>query len=126
MAHEVASISPETVPLKNAVLCVDCELVTTSRRDVCPVCGGHSLLALAPIMGGTVVDYRTSRYQREQLFLFDLHISIDMAQLQAEELTAVIEGLSRVVAPKLRGDGASLHLSVEPVAMHAPLAKIAA
>jgi hypothetical protein len=116
MSHEVKNpVDPETVPLQNAVLCVDCELVTSSRCDECPVCGGHSLLGLAAVIGGTLVDYRGIRDHRQQLYLFDLHISIDMIQLEGEELSSTIEGLNRLVGPKLGHNRASVHISVEPV-----------
>jgi hypothetical protein len=113
--------APETVPLQNAVLCVDCELVTSSHCDQCPVCGGHSLLDLAGMIGGSLVDYRGARFHRQQLFLFDLHITIDMPQMEAAELSAAIEGISRLIAPKLGRNRASLHINVEPIGSSAPI-----
>src|SRR3954462_5284195 len=114
MTHEVANpLAPETVPLQNAVLCVDCELITSSRCDKCPICGGHSLLSIAAIIGGSLVEYHESH--RQQLQLFDLTVSINMAEMEAGELSTVIEGLSRVIAPKLGRSRASLHVNVEPV-----------
>lgn len=116
MTHEAANpIAPEAVPLQNAVLCVDCELVTSSRCDECPICGGHSLLSLAGMIGGTLVDYRGTQYHRQQLFLFDLHIRIDMTELEGGELSGAIEGISRIVAPKLGRNRASVHIDVEPI-----------
>lgn len=122
MSYEVGNpIDPETVPLQNAVLCVDCELVTSSRSNECPVCGGRSLLGLGAIIGGTLVDYKETRLHQQQLFLFDLHISIDMTQMEGEELSAVIEGISRLLGPKLGRNRAALHVNVEPVSTSAPV-----
>jgi hypothetical protein len=126
MSHQVEVVSPETVPLLNAVLCVDCELVTSSRSNECPVCGGRSLLSLANIIGGTLVEYRGSRFQQQRPVQFDLHIRMDLSQLEGGELSAVIEGLSRVAAPMLARNGASLHINVDPVAKKAPSRVLAA
>jgi hypothetical protein len=116
MTHEVENpLAPETVPLQSAVLCVDCELVTTSRCDVCPVCGSHSLLGLAAMIGGALIDYRSNQSRRQQLVLFDLHIEIDMAELEGAELSSAIESISRIVAPKLGRNRASLHFEVKPI-----------
>ena len=40
------------IPLQNAVLCADCEVVSDSRHETCVVCGSRSLLNLACILGG--------------------------------------------------------------------------
>ena len=114
MTHEFANpLAPETVPLQNAVLCVDCELITSSRCDKCPICGGHSLLSIAAIIGGSLGEYHEARGQ--QLQLFELDVSINMTEVEAGELSTVIECLRRVVAPKLGRNRASLHVNVEPV-----------
>jgi hypothetical protein len=48
----------DAVPLRNAVLCADCELITETRHDTCRVCGSHSVLSLARLLGGNVVGKR--------------------------------------------------------------------
>ena len=128
MTHEVGNpVAPEAVPLQNAVLCVDCELVTSSRSDECPICGGHSLLNLAAIVGGTLVDHRGTHFRQQRLLLFDLHISIEMTQIEGGELSEAIEGISRLVTPKLGRNRASLHIKVEPVSSSsAPVKMVAA
>lgn len=35
------------VPLRNAVLCAECDVVSDSPHDVCMVCGSHSLFNIA-------------------------------------------------------------------------------
>ncbi len=118
MSHDIVSAPglPETVPLQNAVLCIDCELVTSSRGTVCPVCGGHSLLGLATLMGGTLIDFKDNQMRQQRLLLFDLDVEMKMSQLEGGELSDVIEGLSRLIGPKLGRNRAVLHVNVEPVA----------
>ena len=55
-----------TVPLLNAVLCADCEVISDSLGDVCSVCGSHSLLSLGRVLGGTVGDERAVLLPEEQ------------------------------------------------------------
>jgi hypothetical protein len=43
-----------SLPVASAVLCVDCELITVSFHDACPICGSKSLLNVAQILGGTL------------------------------------------------------------------------
>jgi hypothetical protein len=47
-----------TVPLINAVLCADCEVISDSSGEVCSVCGSRSLLNVARVLGGSVGDER--------------------------------------------------------------------
>lgn len=47
-----------SLPVSCAVLCVDCERITVSFHDACPICGGRSLLNVAQILGGTLSDDR--------------------------------------------------------------------
>jgi hypothetical protein len=47
-----------TVPLLQAVLCADCEVISDSVGEICAVCGSRSLLSLGRILGGSVGDER--------------------------------------------------------------------
>jgi hypothetical protein len=42
--------SIETIPLDEAVLCVDCNRITRAKNGHCLACGGHSVLNLAAIL----------------------------------------------------------------------------
>jgi len=108
-------VSSATLPLKNAVLCMDCECVSTSRCDECPVCGGHSLLALAGMIGGTLRDHRKGP-EIDRPVLFDLEITIEMKNLEGQRLSNAIERISSLVTPSLGEEQASCHIRVEPVA----------
>ena len=48
-----------TISLRNAVLCADCEMVSDSTHDVCRVCGSRSLLSLSVVLGGPLPARRT-------------------------------------------------------------------
>lgn len=41
-----------SVPLQNAVLCAECDVVSDSPHDTCLVCGSRSLFNIARIFGG--------------------------------------------------------------------------
>lgn len=115
-----------TLPLQNAVLCVDCESVSTSRCDECPACGGRSLLGLAGVIGGTLLDYKSTGLQPEQRVLFDLQITIELKNLEGHRLSSAIERITSLVAPNVGRDQASCHIRVEPVVCRAEDERIAA
>ena len=48
------------VPLQNAVLCAECDVVSDSPHDVCMVCGSHSLFNIARVFGGKLPQHRAS------------------------------------------------------------------
>lgn len=50
----------DTLPLLDAVLCADCEMISNSRGDCCVVCGSRSLLNLARILGGSIGHVRAA------------------------------------------------------------------
>lgn len=61
---EVASeANIPSLPVSCAVLCVDCERITVSYNDACPVCGSRSLLNVAQILGGTLTPDRVRRVE---------------------------------------------------------------
>lgn len=48
------------IPLKNAVLCADCEVVSDSPHGFCRVCGSRSLFNISRVLGGTLPRERTT------------------------------------------------------------------
>lgn len=48
------------VPLQNAVLCAECDVVSDSPHDVCLVCGSRSLINIARIFGGKLPQRRAA------------------------------------------------------------------
>ena len=65
------------VPLQNAVLCAECDVVSDSPHDICMVCGSHSLFNVARIFGGnlpkkraTVITQQPAESPRETVLVF--------------------------------------------------------
>ena len=48
------------VPLQNAVLCAECDVVSDSPNDICLVCGSRSLFNVARFFGGILPAKRAS------------------------------------------------------------------
>lgn len=40
-----------SVPLEEAVLCADCDVISDSNGEVCQACGSRSLLSLGRVLG---------------------------------------------------------------------------
>lgn len=58
-----------SVPLLEAVLCADCEIISNSAGETCEVCGSRSLLSLGRVLGGCIEG------QRAVLVPWDHHVS---------------------------------------------------
>ena len=56
-----------SVPLQEAVLCADCEIISNSGGEACEVCGSRSLLSLGRILGGCIGDERAVLVDVRQL-----------------------------------------------------------
>lgn len=55
------------VPLENAVLCAECDVVSDSPHDTCLVCGSRSLFNIASMFGGKLPQERASLIAQESL-----------------------------------------------------------
>jgi hypothetical protein len=55
------------VPLQNAVLCAECDVVSDSPHDVCMVCGSRSLFNIARVFGGRLPNSRANLIAREEV-----------------------------------------------------------
>lgn len=104
------------LPLWNAVFCLDCEVISNSRGDECPVCKGRSLVSLARILGGSLFAHRERESQETGNPMFDITIAVELRRTNAQELTATIERLTGVIGPKLARDEATFHIHVKPSA----------
>jgi len=47
-----------SLPLLEAVLCADCEIISNSASERCEICGSRSLLSLGRVLGGKVEGER--------------------------------------------------------------------
>jgi hypothetical protein len=52
-----------SVPLLEAVLCADCEIISNSAGERCEICGSHSLLSLGRVLGGGIEGQRATLVQ---------------------------------------------------------------
>ncbi len=55
-----------SVPLQEAVLCADCEIISNSAGDACQICGSHSLLSLGRLLGGCIDGERAALVEYDQ------------------------------------------------------------
>jgi hypothetical protein len=54
-----------SVPLENAVLCAECDVVSDSPHDTCLVCDSRSLFNIARIFGGKLPEERANVITQE-------------------------------------------------------------
>ncbi len=54
------------VPLPEAVLCADCEIISNSAGEKCEICGSASLLSLGRILGGCIEGERATLVQMDR------------------------------------------------------------
>lgn len=106
----------KVLPLGNAVFCLDCEIISNSRRDECPACKSRSLVSLARMLGGSLLVHKVGGFQECDNVLFDITIAVELQQMHAKDLTAALESLTNVIGPRLARGLASLHIKVEPTA----------
>ena len=106
----------DIIILQNAVLCVDCESVTNGTSAECSVCGSRALLNLGRMLGGSLTRHRAERAVREEPVLrFDFDMTIALKQMEAKDLTAVLQGITSLIGPRLGRGESSFHVNVEPV-----------
>jgi hypothetical protein len=106
--------SSEVVPLHGAVLCVNCECVSSGRFDECPVCGSRQLLNIGQMLGGVPLSEDVP--PTGDALLFDLTITIELNQMDSKDVNAAVDRITRLIGPRLGQGRACLHINVEPVA----------
>jgi hypothetical protein len=102
------------LPLWNAVFCLDCEVISSSRGDECAACKSRSLVSLARMLGGSLLAHRAQHFQEWEGGLFDITITVELKEMHAKELSTTVERLTSVIGPKLAQDRASFHVNVKP------------
>jgi hypothetical protein len=102
------------LPLLNAVFCLDCEVISSSRGDECPACKSRSLVSLARMLGGSLLAHKAQHSHPSKTGLFDVTIGVELQQMHAKDLSTTVERLTSVIGPKLAGDRASFHINVKP------------
>jgi hypothetical protein len=104
-----------SVPLSNAVFCLDCEYISSSRGDECIACNSRSLMSLARMLGGSLLAHKAQQLQGESV-AFDVSITVELKHVHARDLSTTVERLTSVVGPRLSREEAALHVSVKPTA----------
>ncbi len=104
----------EVLPLSNAVFCLDCEVISSSRGDECPACKGRSVVSLARMLGGSLLAHRAQQFQENESGLFDIKMTIELQQMYAKDLSITLEKLAGVIGAKLARDRAVFHIEVKP------------
>lgn len=102
------------LPLWNAVFCLDCEVISSSRGDECPACKSHGIVSLARMLGGSLLAHRAQHSHECESGLFDITIVVELQQMHAKDLSTTVERLTGVIGPKLARDQASFHINVKP------------
>ena len=105
---------PGVLPLWNAVFCLDCEVISSSRGDECPACKSRSLVSLARMLGGSLLAHKAEHSHECESGLFDITITIELQQMHAKDLSTTVERLTGLIGPKLARDRASFHINVKP------------
>jgi hypothetical protein len=100
------------LPLWTAVFCLDCEVISNSRSEECPACKSRSLVSLSRMLGGSLLTHRA--LQEHDSVLFDIMLTVELQQMHAKDVSATIERITTVIAPKLAREGATFHVSVKP------------
>jgi hypothetical protein len=100
--------------MQDAVLCIDCEVVSTSSNDQCPVCSSRSLFSLARMLGGALSDRKTEfGEERGGPVKYDLDITLKIKEMTAKDLNDAITSINRLTMP---GRGClleSFHINVD-------------
>src|SRR5882762_2196278 len=89
------------LPLWNAVFCLDCEVISSSRGDECAAYKSHSLVSLARMLGGSLLANRAQHFQEVESRVFDITITVDLPQMHATDLSTTVERLTTGIAPNL-------------------------
>ena len=102
------------LPLWNAVFCLDCEVISSSRGDECTACKSRSLVSLARMLGGSLLAHKAQHLQECGGGLFDITIMVELQQMHAKDVSTTVERLTSVIGPKLSRDRASFRINVKP------------
>ncbi len=100
-------------PLRSAVLCVDCESVTSGRFDTCPVCGSGSVFSIAPMLGGTLGGPE-ARFSVGESIRFKVDINIGLTDISGKDMNTVVAGITEFIGLKIGLNRAALHIDVQP------------
>lgn len=104
----------ESVPLQDAVLCSNCEVVSNGVQDKCPVCGSNSLVSLVRMLGGTLQGKGFAEEPASGI-KYDLSLTLEAHAVTATDLNHVIDAITRLANPGTAGVLERFHVNVDPV-----------
>jgi len=114
MTHGGVDPDRSLISMQNAVLCIDCEVVSTSSNDKCPVCSSRSLFSLFRMLGGTLSDRKTEfREERGEAVKYDLEITLKIKEMTARDLNDAITSINRLTMPGRGCRLESFHINVD-------------
>ena len=104
-----------TVPLQNAVFCVNCEIISNSRHDICTVCGSRSLIGLFRVLGGTLRPRKPGSLDETspKKVRYNLELAVKAFEVAARDLNQAIESITHLT--NVGGELECLHISIESV-----------
>jgi len=111
----------QVLPLQQAVFCLDCETISNSPREECPLCRSRSLVNLARMLGGSLFRRERNRFPENRNISFDGTISVQMHDVNARDLNVTIDELTRLFSSGLDSGGMSFRVDVEPTCNLKPL-----
>jgi len=103
----------EGLALWNAVICLDCEVLSNTPGDECPACKNRSVVSLARMLGGSLLAHRVQLSHECESALFVVNIVVELRQMHAKDLTTTIERLTNVIGPMLARGRASFRVNVD-------------
>lgn len=109
---EKDQLDAAVLPLSKAVVCLDCEVISSSRGDECAVCKSGSIMSLDRVLGGSLLAHRVLRGRESALF--DITVTIELQQMHAKDLSTTLERLTSVIGPKLARDRALFRVNINP------------
>jgi hypothetical protein len=104
-----------TVCLKDAVLCVQCENISDSPHDRCLVCGSSSLFNLHRVLNGALP--RSSELSGTK---YNLEITVKVSGMTASDLNQTAESIAHLLSSSQNGEWEALHIEVDTVLDNVP------
>jgi hypothetical protein len=66
------------------------------------------------MLGGSLLTHRAQQSQEAERGLFDITIAVELQQMNAQDLSTIVERLTSVIGTELARDQATFHISVKP------------
>jgi len=103
-----------SVPLSNAVFCLDCEFISSSRGNECIACKSRSLVSLARMLGGSLLAHKVRQLQEGESTSFDVTMTVELLEMHAKDLSTTVERLTSVIGPNLARGRGTFRVNVSP------------